>query len=136
LLKKEMPYWQEKFWVDRGPSDVVGGTVTWKLIEVWLSGQAFAAIFEHSRQLAGPPLYPNQPGFYRDADRLLTQALYFETLAPISGKNPPLKRGSLPLKKPLIMASISTRRLFLFASSAGSRGGSGAWIAGGAKTSI
>ena len=97
LLKKEMPYWQEKILGSIADHPTWSEEqVTWKLIESMAVRGAglLRPIFEHSRQLAGRLSIQTNPAFYRDADMLLTHALYFETLAPnIQVKIPATQAG-------------------------------------------
>jgi len=103
VLKKEMHLWQDRIpQIIREIPTATEDEVTWKLIEeISARGAALLLpIFEQSGGYNGRLSIQTDPRFYRDSERILAQALHFNSLAPnMIVKIPATKAGIVAIEE-------------------------------------
>ena len=97
VLQKEMHLWQDR--ITKIIAEMPAATedeVTWKVVEEIFvkAAELLMPVFEREQGRKGRLSIQTDPRFYRDADRIVQQALHFDSLAPnIIVKIPVTKAG-------------------------------------------
>ncbi len=85
VLAKELDLWKERIYelIAQMPA-ATEEEITWRLIEEMAvkGAELLAPVFERENQVKGRISVQTNPTFYRSRDRMLAQALHFNTLAP------------------------------------------------------
>jgi transaldolase len=85
VLRKEMPLWEGRIrsLIAQMPS-ATEEEITWKLIEEMAvkGAELLAPVFERENHAKGRISIQTNPKYYRSAQRMVEQAVYFNTLAP------------------------------------------------------
>jgi len=99
VLKKEMPLWKDRILqlIEENP---IGSEdeITWKLIEeIAVHGaRLLLPVYEREGGRKGRLSIQTNPTFYRDAERLSSQAVHFHSLAPNMQVKIPVTRSGIP----------------------------------------
>jgi transaldolase len=103
VLKKELPAWKDRIYAIIGENPTwTEVDIAWKLIEeMAVKGAALLMpVFDRENGLKGRLSMQTNPTFYRNAEKIVVQALHFNSLAPnIQVKAPVTRAGIIAIEE-------------------------------------